>query len=119
MSQITECTLVVKLDQVEKVWSDFKEFEDPHRLSDFKLNYKNEIEDIAIFIFDCNGDNPWASYECEAEYLLAETNYLDGDEPWTTGPESDYEQLMVEEWLSKKLSPDDFKEAVSKIAYTC
>ncbi len=76
MSCITENTIVIKNNDIEKFWK---------AINDNKNQYGwiNNVEDVfsneelSIFVFDCNGE-PIAIEE-QICFLVLETNYLDGE----------------------------------------
>ena len=118
MSQITENTMVIPTALCNFVEQD---------LSNYGCDYKKVFQNkqIAIYNFDCNGDSPGDildSDECKTPYgeiMALETDYLDGDVPWTRFPKEDEEtDVTIKEWIKDIVTEEEYKVIAEKIAYS-
>lgn len=119
MSMITENTAVVKAEFGQMALKDI-ENDSYFSNADAKIVYENS--EIAVIIFDSNGDPIWEMRpeECKLppEALLAlETNYLDGEGPYMWLPDDLEGETRISRWLKGKVSPEDLKQIRKKIAY--
>ena len=80
MSQTTENTIVIETIDVEKFHKAVEYHQDTYGWIENVVNvYSNN--DVAIFIFDCNGQP--LGIEEKIEFLVLETNYFDGEPLYT------------------------------------
>lgn len=116
MSQITENTIVVKAELEQQLLADAEKYADTyHRVSGFNRVYGDDK--IVVYVFDANGDGPWEVESDTVEYLALETDYLDGDEPWTriNGEDSD---MTIAEWLKDQIPEEEYEKVVKAISYS-
>lgn len=116
MSQITENTIVVKAEMEQQLLADAEKYADTyHGVSGFNRIYGND--EIVVYVFDANGDGPWEIENDTVEWIALETNYLDGDEPWTRidGEDSD---MTIAEWLKDQIPEEEYEKVVKAISYS-
>ena len=120
MSCITENTIVIRNEDIPK----FEDAIDDHKdkygwIGDSTPIFVNE--ELAIFVFDCNGE-PLAIEE-QVEFLVLETNYLDG-EPLHTQVydhkknERRDARYRAKYWIKKLIGEADFNAIQDKLIYT-
>lgn len=119
MSQITENTIIIKNEIEEMFLEKTKEIE-RITLDSVRCVFKNEEK--CVYIFDSNGDAGDDLSNAGIKYLAIETNYLDGEEPWTRyfdedGHEKDGD-LLSEKTLTEYFSKKEIKKICKKIKYT-
>lgn len=117
MSQITENTVVIQTKDLK----DFRNFimeEMNERYSDTVIAaYQNN--DMVIFTFDYNG--VFLELDDKFNWLMLETNWLDGEPLWTQVREDGKiveTDMCIEDLLGKKLNKTEYVEAKKAIAYS-
>lgn len=115
MSMITENTVIVKKGAIKTALADLK----MTRYADSaKVVYTNN--DIAVILFDSNGDPCWevTPEECKLngeDILCLETNYLDGEDPYLWKPEN---KDTINEWIREHISKQDIEKVEKSISYS-
>ncbi len=116
MSMITENTIVVKANLEQQLLADAAKYANTyHRVSGFNRVYSNN--EIVVYVFDANGDSPWEVESDTVEYLALETDYLDGDDPWTRIDGKDCD-ITIAEWLKEKIPEEEYVKVVESISYS-
>ena len=118
MSMITENTIVIKACDEASLMEDYKKYCRDYRMGD-SLCKVFANDDIAVFVFDANGDAPWEIEQTKADYLALETNYFDGEEPWTRIKGKEENEMTIDKWLCEILSGDDYAKVSGLISYSC
>lgn len=114
MSQITENTIVLPTAAATFL-QQAKQYQTSYRIDGLKCIYTNA--EITIYIFDCNGDNPWMLEDLDLPWIILEINYLDGDGPYTMLPDGDADSDCAT-LLSLYLSGDVLSEVAEHIRYS-
>lgn len=122
MSCITENTVVIKPNAVDRVMFDLQDY----GCSGIKNVWSNDK--MVIILFDCNGDNPWdiqGTDHTQAgwdDILAIETNYGDGDGYWTQIITKEYGAGVFDgellDWLHDVLTEQEYNEVKPLIEYT-
>ena len=115
MSCITENTIVMKASDEDQFLKEVEQYEGIHRLSGVVKVFKNN--DIAVYVFDCNGDSPWEVESDTIAPIILETNYGDGDGYWTRLNGNDVSETC-RELLQNMLTETEFKSLEDAIEYT-
>lgn len=115
MSQITENTIVMPTAAEATFLQQVMQYETAYRISGL-VRIHTDAE-ITIYVFDCNGDNPWMHENLNLPWLILEINYLDGDGPYTMLPDGDADSDCAT-LLSHYLSGDCLREVVERISYS-
>lgn len=115
MSQITENTIVIPTEAETTFLQQVTRFEDEYRINGLARIYTDQ--QITIYLFDCNGDNPWMLEATQLPWLILEINYLDGDEPYTMLPDGDSDEDCAS-LLSQYLSGDVLDEVRAAMEYS-
>lgn len=115
MSQITENTIVLPTAAEATFQQQVKQYEAAYRISGMECIYTDA--EITIYVFDCNGDNPWMYEDLNLPWLILEINYLDGDGPYTLLPDGDADSDCAT-LLSHYLSEDLLREVAERISYS-
>lgn len=115
MSQITENTIVLPTTEEATFLQQVKQYQAAYRIDSVNCIYTDTA--ITIYVFDCNGDNPWMLENLDLPWLILEINYLDGDGPYTMLPDSDTDTDCAT-LLSHYLSGDVLREVVERISYS-
>ncbi len=121
MSMITENTIVMRTQDIDKL----KHAVEQHKAEyDYRIEEPKEVfrnNEIAIFVFDCNGQP--LGLEENLDWLVLETNFLDGEEYYTQwfNPERGcYEETddTAEELIEKMLDKETFAAIKNSIRYS-
>ena len=126
MSCFTENTIVVKREAEEKLKHDLEAGRDWCRIRGDKCVFRNNK--YAVYIFDCNGDQPWEVMFGEdrdnlllewSDIVATETYY--GDGRWTrvykNGRIEDTRFKLVT-YMKNRLTPDEYEIIKKKTAYS-
>lgn len=113
---ITENIVVVKTGDEQQLQDDFCRYQGTHRLSKFNKVYGDT--NIVVYVFDANGDSPWELESDTVVPLALETNYLDGERPWTRVNGKDYD-WPLSRWLKRKIPVDQYEQVKQKLQYSC
>lgn len=120
MSQLTENTIVIETVDVEKF---YKAIEYHQNTYSWIINVKKVYEknDIAIFTFDCNGQP--LGVEEEIEFLVLETNYLDGEPMYTQVYDKEIKRIRdatwhAKYWIKKLIGESDFNSIKDCLIYS-
>ena len=122
MSCITENTVVIKSNAVDRVMFDLQDY----GCSGIKNVWSNDK--MVVILFDNNGDSPWdikgtANTQAQWDDILAlETNYGDDDGYWTQIITEEYGAAHFDgellDWLHDVLTEQEYNEVKPLIAYT-
>ena len=124
MSQITENTLVIRTSVENKAIADLRNY------GCDGINCIVRTDEYVCIVYDCNGDSPWDI--CERDDLMLpdmsgivaiETNYGDGDEPWTRVFDDRKGYLVdcdenIFEYMKDVLNESDYLDFVERAEYT-
>ena len=120
MSMITENTIVVRTEDIDAFMAALKKQKEEHGgIENSRKVFKND--EVAIFVFDCNGQ-PFV-IEKDVNWLVLETNFLDGDEYYTqwfneeTGCYEDTD-TTADELIKQMLDEKSYAIVKEKIRYT-
>ena len=120
MSCITENTIVIKN-------KDIRLFENAIDDNRKKYGWINNLQDVyhneklSIFTFDCNGQP--LSIEEQVDFLVLETNYLDGEPLYTqvydvkTNAITDA-RYRAKHWIKKLIGEEPFKKIQDALVYS-
>ena len=129
MSCLTENTIVIKPDAEERLKHDLEFARDTWcRINGDKCVFRNK--DYVVYIFDCNGDQPWEIMDGEerdalqlerSDVVVTETNY--GDFCWTLINKGKKKGLRDTRWhlityMKRRVTPDEFEILKERIAYS-
>lgn len=123
MSMITENTIVMRTQDIDKLKHAVEQHkaEYDYRIEDPKEVFKND--EIAIFVFDCNGQP--LGVEKNLDWLVLETNFLDGEEYYTqyfNKEEGYYEETDIcrtaAVLIREMLTEEEFNSIKDRISYS-
>lgn len=123
MGQTTENTIVIKKEHQQLFLEEYKQHRFNSGLGNLSEAYDgaSDVGDIVVYLFDCNGDNPWTLGDARCPLYINETNYLDGEPPYTEmwDAEGIIESDNTAAALLNFILPETEKEIVTdKIKYT-
>ena len=121
MSCLTENTIVIKSSDIDNLNTLFKIHQ-----KEYGSYIKNPVEvfknnELAIFVFDCNGQP--LGIEENLEWLILETNFLDGDGYYTQRYNSNLDfceevETPAKELIKSMLNEEEYENIKNKLLYS-
>ena len=120
MSCVTENTIVVKNQDIPMLGIAIKNNREKYGwIKNLQAVFHND--ELSIFTFDCNGEA--YSVDEQVEFLVFETNYLDGD-PFITKVRDNKAGVVknvryrAKHWIKKLIGADAFRKIQSDLVYS-
>lgn len=120
MSCITENTIVVKNQDIPVLGIAIKDNREKYGwVKNLQAVFHND--ELSIFTFDCNGDAH--SVDEQVDFLVFETNYLDGEPLITQVRDSETgavknARARAKYWIKKLIGEDAFRKIQGDLVYS-
>ena len=127
MSCITENTIVIKPLAEKTLLEDIRKVEDEFRIGGLQCIFRNK--DYLVYIFDCNGDQPWEIVDSGfldldfSKDVYASETYYPEDGRWTQVFDENFGKIgdsfrKLITLMKSKLTNSEYIDLKQKIQYT-